>query len=124
MRYELIIERVFTATHALRLYDGTLEEPHAHDWRVVVTIGSDELDEIDVVVDFHSLERWLDEVIEPMRGVDLNEQPWFAARNPSAERVAKHISDELEPRLPEPVSLLGVAVTEAPGCVAVYRPND
>ena len=26
------IERVFHASHALKLYDGAMEEPHAHDW--------------------------------------------------------------------------------------------
>ena len=122
--YELIVERNFKATHALRLYDGAMESVHEHDWRVVVTVSSAGLDAIDVVVDFHALEGWLDGVIEPMCGACLNELKAFASCNPSAERVAERVAMGLGEKMPEGVRLVSVAVTEAPGCVAVYRPSD
>ena len=44
--YELVIERNFFAWHGLRLYDGSFEPSHAHDWRVLVAVRADELDSI------------------------------------------------------------------------------
>ena len=39
-------------------------------------------------MDFHELERLLDEIITPMHNRHLNELPAFEALNPSAENVA------------------------------------
>ncbi len=118
--YELEIERVFHAQHALRLYDGTMEEMHGHDWRVFVVVASEQLDEIEVAMDFHELERLVDEVIKPLAGVTLNECELFAEVNPSAERVAEHIYRGVLAGLPLSVKLVRVTVTEAPGCKASY----
>ena len=120
--YELTIERTFNAAHSLTLYDGEAEPLHGHDWRVVVHIAADELDRIGVVVDFHELERWVEEAVAPLRHTNLNELEAFAGGNPSAERVAEHLAGQITARLPERVRLLRVAVTEAPGCVATYVP--
>ena len=121
--YELTIERTFNATHALRLYDGTVEPTHGHDWLVKLTISADRLDAIDVVIDFHVLERQLADVLVPMQHAHLNDLPAFASVNPSAERVAQHVADAMAAALPPHVALVSAAVTEAPGCVAVYRPD-
>ena len=119
--YELRIERVVHATHAIRLYDGSMEEPHAHDWDVFVYVESKELDEIEVVMDFHELERVVDGVLAPLKDADFNGHEAFAGVNPTAERVAEHIYKAIAPQLPGRVSLAAVTVTEAPGCRATYR---
>lgn len=118
--YELRIERVFTASHALRLYDGSMEESHTHDWRVFVHITAPKLDAIEVVMDFHELERIVGETLKPLDGTSLNDVPIFAGVNPSAERVVEHIYKAIAPRLPRGVTLAKVTITEAPGCRASY----
>lgn len=118
--YELRIERVVHATHAIRLYDGSLEEPHAHDWDVFVYVAAAELDAIEVVMDFHELERIVDGVLDPLRDADFNTHEAFAGVNPTAERVAEHIYNAIEPELPKRVGLKRVTVTESPGCRATY----
>jgi 6-pyruvoyltetrahydropterin/6-carboxytetrahydropterin synthase len=108
----------FTASHQLRLYDGSLEELHEHRWSVKVTVSAAELDSIGVVMDFHDLERRIHSVIAPFEGRRLNDLPAFAAINPSAENVAVHIARNLT--LPETVRLESVEVWETPENSAVF----
>jgi len=118
--FEISTTRFFSAAHALRLYDGSLEPVHGHNWRVKVTVGAAKLDAIGVVMDFHELERLLDELISPLHNRHLNETKPFASLNPSAENVALHVGREL--KLPEDVRLLSVKVWETDTNSAVYRP--
>ena len=120
MAFEISTTRFFSAAHALRLYDGSLEPVHGHNWRVKVTVAAGRLDPIGVVMDFHELERLVDQVIGPLHNRHLNETRAFASLNPSAEHVAMHIGRSL--RLPDGVSLLGVEVWETDENSAVYRP--
>lgn len=118
--YELRIERVFRASHALRLYDGQMEPMHLHAWRTLVYVRAAELDEIDVVIDFHQLERIVGDAVGRFEGASLNSHPAFEGVNPSAERVAERIFHDIAPQLPDRVELVKVTVTEAPGCRATY----
>ncbi|MEX2670876.1 MAG: 6-carboxytetrahydropterin synthase [Phycisphaeraceae bacterium] len=118
--YELRIERVFRASHALRLYDGVMETPHLHAWRVLVHVQSADLDEIEVVMDFHALEQIVSDALAPLEGTHLNDVEAFAGMNPSAERVAERIYQLIAPPLPDRVKLTRVTVTEAPGCRATF----
>jgi 6-pyruvoyltetrahydropterin/6-carboxytetrahydropterin synthase len=113
--------RFFSAAHALRLYDGSLEPVHGHNWRVKVTVAAAKLDAIGVVMDFHELERLLDLVLAPLHNRHLNEVAPFAAElNPSAENVALHVGRSL--RLPNGVTLECVEVWETDNNSALYRP--
>ena len=38
MPFEITTTRTFAAAHQLRLYDGSLEPLHGHNWRVQVTV--------------------------------------------------------------------------------------
>jgi 6-pyruvoyltetrahydropterin/6-carboxytetrahydropterin synthase len=122
--FDLSIERTFNATHALKMYDGQLEPMHGHDWHVVVTLAAPTLDQIDVVVDFHEIEMILEQVLSPWQHACLNDDKAFAECNPSAERVAECIAEKVSEQLPDRVRLISVAVTEAPGCVATFRPSQ
>lgn len=120
--FELKVERTFWATHALRMYDGEMEEMHGHEWKVVTVIAADGLDEIDVVMDFHELESIIESSVRPFVDKCLNEVPELATVNPSAERVAEYIGKQIHGRIPDHVQLLRVTVTEAPGCDASWLP--
>ncbi len=125
MPYQITIEKVFAASHALRLPDGSSEPIHGHNWPVRVTIGSDQLDAMDCVMDFHELERIVDGILAPFQTAHLNDVPPFSQEtqgiNPSAERVAEHIARSVAAKLPAEVKLIQASVGEAPGCTAVYR---
>ena len=77
MPFEITTTRRFAAAHQLRLYDGSLEPLHGHNWRVRVTVGAGRLDPIGVVMDFHDLERRVDDVVAPMHNRHLNDLPAF-----------------------------------------------
>lgn len=116
--YKIQIESQFEAEHQLRLYDGQLERLHAHQWRVRAVMGCEELDEMEVVVDFHQAGEWLERVIRPLVGGGLGEA--LGPVNPSAERVAEHIYQRLAALLPDRVVLKCVSVMEAEGCWASF----
>src|SRR5881394_4077907 len=119
MPFQITTTRDFSAAHALRLYDGSLEPIHGHNWRVSVTVMADKLDSIGVVMDFHELQRLVDEVIRPMHNSSLNDLPAFAATNPTAENVALHVARSL--KLSASVRLSKVEVWETWNCSAVYQ---
>lgn len=123
MAFEITATRRFSAAHQLRLYDGTLEPMHGHNWRVKVTVAAQNLDAIGVVADFHELERLIDAVVVPMHNRHLNEIDAFATLNPSAENVASHIGRSLPiAELGNGTRLASVEVWETEDNSAIFRP--
>ena len=126
--YEITIQSIFAAAHAIRLPDGTLEPVHGHNWPVTLTVAADELDSIETVCDFHLLQQLLNHAIAPWQSQHLNDcEPFTDGKggltiNPTAERVAWAIAQKVRPGLPGHCKLLSVSVGEAPGCTAAYRP--
>jgi 6-pyruvoyltetrahydropterin/6-carboxytetrahydropterin synthase len=120
MPFEIATTRRFSAAHALKLYDGSMEPVHGHNWRVQVRVAAEQLDAIGVVMDFHELERLVDLIVQPWHNRHLNECPPFAMElNPSAENVAFHVGRSLG--LQPNVQLLSVEVWETDDNAAVYR---
>src|SRR5580700_5263776 len=101
MKFEITVTREFSAAHQLRIYDGSMEGVHGHNWVVKITVGAEKLDSMGVVMDFHELERLVDELIRPVHNRHLNETEAFGRRNPSAENVAVYFGESL--RLPQGV---------------------
>ena len=122
MSFQITTTRAFSAAHQLRLYDGTVESLHGHNWVVKVTVSAPELDAIGVVMDFHELERLVDQVITPLHNRHLNETDAFASMNPSAENVALYVGRAL--RVPSNVQIVSIEVWETPENSAIYRPPD
>jgi 6-pyruvoyltetrahydropterin/6-carboxytetrahydropterin synthase len=114
----------FCAAHALRLParlgDG-LEPLHGHNWKVTVCIESLSLDDLETVIDFHIVESALNEIVGAWDSRNLNEiEPFASSVNPSAERIAERIGILLSQKLKRIVNQ--VRITEAPNCVAIWRP--
>ena len=110
MHYEISCRRQFSAAHQLKLYDGSLEPLHGHNWVIIVTVAAGSLDEIGVVMDFHDLERRIDQVTAGWHNHHLNDLEAFASINPSAENVALILARRL--KLPPQVKLVCVEVWE------------
>ena len=120
--YKVESEIEFEASHYLLLAGGQREETHSHPWRVRASVEADGLDESGLVMDFHHLQRLLAEIVAPMSmaGV-INEMSEFSNDNPSAERIARYIYEQLAGRLAGNVRLAEVLVWEGIGCRAGYR---
>lgn len=123
MTFEISTTRRFSAAHSLKLYDGSMEPVHGHNWQVRVTVAAGSLDSIGVVMDFHELERLVDQIVTPLHNRHLNDVPDAAGGlrglNPTAENVAVHIQRCLN--LPPGVTLTSVEVWETEDNRAVLR---
>ncbi len=123
MPFEITTTRHFSAAHQLVLYDNSLEPLHGHNWVVKVSVAAPKLDAIGVVMDFHELERLVDQIIGPLHNRHLNDvEPFKSELNPSAENVAVHVGRSLSSTLPHGVSLRSVTVWETPENSAAYYP--
>ncbi len=119
--FEVSIEEVFPAGHALRNYHGKCENIHGHNYRVRVTVAGPDVDENGLLMDFAELKRLVRAVKDRLDHQFLNELPPFDVMNPSAENIAKYFSDEIAPQL-STGTLQEVKLWETDVSCATYRP--
>ena len=122
--YRVTVETEFSASHQLRMYDGQLEPMHGHVWLVRATFAGDQLDDIDVLIDFVEVKRLCEEAVHGWHSRHLNDLPCFDQTNPTAENVARSVFESLSTQLETPELLERVAVREAPDCWASYGVNS
>ncbi len=118
--YTLTVKSDFAAAHRLREYDGNCERLHGHNWLVEVSVSSETLDASGMAVDFRVIKEALHEVLGILDHAYLNDVPPFTELNPSSENIARHIFDEMETRIPVPVTVSRVTVWESPDARAEY----
>ena len=121
--FEVTVEDEFSAAHFLKLYDGSYELKHGHDWKVAVTVRSEGLDSMGVVVDFEWLKPSLKKVLSELNERSLNDLPAFKDNpvNPSTENIAKLIADRLVEAMPKgDARLVKVTVWETRDACASY----
>ncbi len=119
--YDLMIETQFSSAHQLRGYKGKCENLHGHNWRVQVTVSSDKLDDIGIVIDFHELKKITSEVVSSLDHSFLNEVFPFTEINPSSENIAKWIFESTKKKLDEDqCNISSVTVWENETASATY----
>jgi len=118
--FKISIETHFHASHQLALPDGSKEPLHDHNWVVTADVSSERLDSMGLVMDFGRLKAVVDNIVSEFDNTPLEKIDYFQQHNSSAENVAKHIYEKLEPRLPKEVKLLSISVVEEPGCSAKF----
>lgn len=97
--YDLQIETQFSAAHQLRGYKGKCENLHGHNWRIQITVSSDKLNDIGMVIDFHELKAMVNEAVSSLDHSFLNEVFPFTEINPSSENIAKWIHETLKKKI-------------------------
>lgn len=122
--FEVVVEGEFSAAHSLKLYDGSWEPRHGHDFRVAVTVRSEKLDSMAVVVDFEMLKPELKRVLGEFNEIFINNHPDFkdGKLNPSTENIALCICEKLSARWKSPARIAKVTVWETPDAYASYVP--
>ena len=119
--YEVIVKTGFSAAHQLRYYDGKYENLHGHNWTAIVTVETNELDEIGVGIDFVAHKKKVEETLSLLDYKNINEVPPFDSKNPSAENIARWLFDELAAQINnDKVRLKRVEVKEFDDCGATY----
>ena len=88
--FEITVEAGFSSGHYLRNYHGKCENPHGHNYRVLVTLAGEELDEAGLLLDFKLLKTLLRPVVERLDHRMINDIEPFTVLNPSAENLARY----------------------------------
>ncbi|OHB47908.1 MAG: 6-carboxytetrahydropterin synthase QueD [Planctomycetes bacterium GWF2_40_8] len=118
--YELVVEKTFAGAHNLRGYDGDCEKLHGHNWKVEVTLKSEKLDGLGMVVDFKIVKKTLEEILSRFDHSYLNELEEFNRKNPTTENVSKIIYDNFSEKLPPEIFIAKVKTWESENCAASY----
>jgi len=121
--YKVRVESDFSAAHFLCHYRGKCENLHGHNYRVRLWAKGKALNEGGMLVDFALLKDALRNVCKALDHGNLNENPIFFG-DPSAERIARYIFDEVSKLLPVDAAklLCAVDVFETPANMAQYEP--
>jgi 6-pyruvoyltetrahydropterin/6-carboxytetrahydropterin synthase len=93
------VEAGFSSGHYLRNYQGKCENPHGHNYRVLVTLAGAELDETGLLLDFKLLKTLLRPVVEYLDHQMINDLAPFTELNPSAENLARYFYQETSRQL-------------------------
>ncbi len=119
--YEVTIIKSFSAAHLLAQIGGKCEELHGHNFRVEVTVTAPDLNESGLLIDFRAVKKWLNVILDQMDHKHLNELPYFAGINPSAENIAKFISEKMESEAKKvSVKVIKVKVWESENAAVTY----
>ncbi|MDR0374864.1 MAG: 6-carboxytetrahydropterin synthase QueD [Treponema sp.] len=118
------VEAEFAAAHFLSDYHGKCENLHGHNYRVRLYVRGGTLDSGGMLADFASLKQCLKAALAPLDHTNLNDMAVFM-RNPSAERLAHYIFEQVEQTLPayniSSELLHAVEVFETPVNMARYE---
>lgn len=117
--FELSIKSHIAAAHYLRGYEGPCKELHGHTWKIEVTLQSETLNEIGLVVDFKDVKCKLEKFLKPLDHVCLNDLEFFKVNNPSTENIAKYIFENFG-REVVPLKIKQVQVWESDNASVTY----
>jgi len=122
--FELSVEAQFSAAHCIRGHPGRCARLHGHNYRVVVVVSAETLNDQGMVIDFADLKAICQRAVDPLDHTVLNELVPFAAVNPTAEELARHIfgliAGELSTMSEVRVKLERVTVYESDRSYATY----
>jgi len=119
--YELEIRRSFSAAHQLRGYNGLCKNLHGHNYGVVAVVRSGTLNEIGIALDFRTLKKALDSILEDYDHHNLSELPEFQKLNASSELIAKTIFMRLKAALKEENAVVhSVRIEESENSACTY----
>jgi 6-pyruvoyltetrahydropterin/6-carboxytetrahydropterin synthase len=122
--YKARVEAEFSAAHFLSHYHGKCENLHGHNYRVRLWVKGESLDTGGMLADFAMLKKCLRDALVSLDHSNLNDTAAFQ-NNPSAERIARYIFEELQELFPkaglDAALLWAVDVFETPINMARYE---
>jgi 6-pyruvoyltetrahydropterin/6-carboxytetrahydropterin synthase len=122
--YEVTIIKSFSAAHIMENIGGKCEELHGHNFKVEVTVAAPKLNPAGLLIDFRVLKKWLAEILEDIDHKYLNTLSPFTGINPSAENIAKYISEKMEAEAKKAsVKVIKVKVWESENASVTYIPG-
>ena len=119
--YDVTVKTMFSAAHRLKGYDGQYENLHGHNWTAIVTVRAQELDSMEVGIDFVQLKKTVEEVLARLDYKTINDVPPFDKQNPSAENIARWLFKTLAADIDSQTAKIHrVEIKEFDDCGAAY----
>lgn len=123
--YELKVITRFAAAHRLTMVGAKCENMHGHNWKIEVVLIGDRLNAAGVLMDFGDIKARVRDIIGRLDHQFLNELPIFAGCQPSSERIALFVADQLQQALDVPaVRVSRVSAWESEDACATYIPGE
>jgi 6-pyruvoyltetrahydropterin/6-carboxytetrahydropterin synthase len=119
--YILSIETSISSAHLLRDYDGPCSRNHGHNWKIRVEVGTNDLDEQGIAIDFLDLKKITWQVVGPFDHNNFNDIPPFDKLNPTAENIVKYFYDEIEKLLPSGITMKSIRLWETEKYAVEYQ---
>jgi len=124
MTYRLSVRDGFAAAHRLTGSGGKCESLHGHNFRVILEVTGDQLDETGMLMDFGVLKGILKAVLAQLDHTDLNMHPEFSRSSPSSENIARFIWGKVNDAIVlDTVRVASVTVNESDTASARYEPE-
>ncbi len=125
--YEIRVKGGFDAAHFLRDYEGPCASVHGHTWEVEIALLGENLNEAQLLVDFHDLKKILDKKLQRFDHCCLNDISPFDKFSPTSENIARVIYEQVRSELEDVAPrarLIWVRVSESPFTAAIYYPDN
>jgi len=118
--YKISIEDTFSAAHFLKDYQGKCANVHGHNWKIIVTVMTEKLDDAGIAFDFHDLRTVTRNAVNLLDHKNLNELEYFSYQNPTSENIARLLYTKIQEQLPQYIKMVKVEVIESDGCTITY----
>lgn len=118
--YRLQVKSHFSSAHQVIGYEGPCAKTHGHNWKVLLEVEAESLDEVGISCDFRKIREILEGVTSRLDHEMINDVPPFDVINPTAEHLAKYIYDSVKDLLPEMLKIDNVQVSESDKYSVVY----
>jgi 6-pyruvoyltetrahydropterin/6-carboxytetrahydropterin synthase len=123
--YELKVITRFAAAHQLAMVGAKCENLHGHNWKIEVVLTGDRLNDAGVLMDFGEIKAHLREIMGRLDHKFLNELPIFAGRQPSSERIAAFVAEQLKQAIDAPsIRVSRVSAWESEDACATWIANE
>lgn len=120
--FTLTVEVEFAAAHQLRNYEGNCARMHGHNWKVIVEMTGQQLDDVGMLIDFKTMKHAARETARQLDHYYLNDIAPFDHINPTAENIAVWFFDELSEALNRPnARISAITVWENDRSSVTYR---
>jgi 6-pyruvoyltetrahydropterin/6-carboxytetrahydropterin synthase len=126
--FELKVKTRFAGAHQLTMVGHKCENLHGHNWQVEVCVKGPELNTAGVLADFGDIKKAVRQVVDgDLDHKYLNELAVFQGQQPTSERIAVYIAQQvqtlLNENLTEKLQVSRVMAWESEDACAIYYPE-
>lgn len=112
----------FAAAHQLHGYEGNCARLHGHNWKIIVEVSGQKLDDVGMVIDFKAMKKAARAAAKTLDHQFLNQIEPFDRINPTAEHIAVWFFVELGRMLNQPnARVSAITVWENDYSAVTYR---